>query len=364
MVKVQFEGRDDTMIREGTSLRESLAQLTRRGELYRPLEHDGVLCYACGHRCKILVGRDGICKVRFNQGGTLMVPHGYVAGLAADPIEKKPFFHVLPGSLALSFGMLGCDYHCDYCQNWLSSQTLRDPASTVLPEVIGAEQIVAAAVQRRIPVITSTYNEPLITTEWAVEIFRLARRHGIRCSYVSNGNATPEVLEYLRPFIDCYKIDLKSFRQKTYQQLGGRLQVVLDTITGLHRMGVWIEVVTLIVPGLNDAPEELGEIAGFLAGVSPDIPWHVTAFHPDYRMTDPPPTTVQSLITAAEIGRSNGLRFVYAGNVPGRSGSLENTVCPSCGNTLVERRGFTVTRIVMRSGICGACGTTIPGIWQ
>ncbi len=348
----------------GTPLRERLARHTRAGVLVSPLDHGAVLCYACGHRCKILPGREGICRVRFNDSGVLKVPSGYVAGLATDPIEKKPFFHVLPGASALSFGMLGCDYHCEYCQNWISSQTLRDEEAVAGPEPVTAERIVSIAVEGRIPVLTSTYNEPLITTEWAVEIFGLARRHGIRCGYVSNGNATPEVLEYLRPHIDFFKIDLKSFRQKNYQRLGGSLQHVLDTIGALPGMGVWLEVVTLVVPGFNDSPEELGEIAGFLASVSPDIPWHVTAFHPDYRMTDPPRTPARTLVAAAEIGRTAGLRFVYAGNLPGSTGALENTVCPSCGTTLIERRGFSVTGTAMRKGACGNCGARIPGIWD
>jgi pyruvate formate lyase activating enzyme len=348
----------------GLTLRERLTRHTRAGVLCSPLDHGAVLCYACGHRCKVLPGREGVCKVRFNDSGVLRVPWGYVAGLATDPIEKKPFFHVLPGASALSFGMLGCDYHCGYCQNWISSQTLRDQEAMAGPEPVTAERIVSLAVDGGIPVLTSTYNEPLITTEWAVEIFSLARRHGIRCGYVSNGNATPEVLEYLRPHISFFKIDLKSFRQKNYQQLGGSLQRVLDTIAALPAMGVWLEVVTLVVPGFNDSPEELGEIAGFLASVSPDIPWHVTAFHPDYRMTDPPRTSARTLVAAAEIGRRAGLRFVYAGNLPGSTGALENTLCPSCGATLIERRGFSVTGTAMRNGACGNCSVGIPGIWK
>lgn len=345
----------------GETLKDLLHRQARRGDLWRPLEQRWVQCYACGHRCKIPPGRDGICKVRFNEDGVLLVPYGYVAGLASDPIEKKPFFHVLPGSRALSFGMLGCDYHCGYCQNWITSQALRDPEAGTPPRDLTAEQMIDVAVSEHIPVITSTYNEPLITSEWAVEIFRLARRHGIRCAYVSNGNGTPEVLEYLSSWIDMYKVDLKSFRKKAYQQLGGSLQNVLDTITALHRMHIWVEVVTLVVPGFNDSPEELGEIARFLVSVSPDIPWHVTAFHQDYRMTDSPPTSAHMLKRAVEIGYHEGVRFVYAGNIPGLE--AENTRCPSCSAVLVERTGFQVKRNLLRSGRCGSCGTEIPGIW-
>jgi pyruvate formate lyase activating enzyme len=344
--------------------RDSLANLTRPGELFFRGDDGRVTCTACGHRCRIAPGHDGICKVRFNADGVLMVPHGYVSGLQIDPIEKKPFFHVLPGAGALSFGMLGCDYHCAYCQNWFTSQTLRDLDAGAPRRDITADEIVGIAVENRIPVITSTYNEPLISSEWAVEVFRLAQRHGIRCSYVSNGNATPEVLDYLAPFLNFCKIDLKSFRQKSYQQLGGKLDTVLETIRRLVQMKIWVEVVTLVVPGFNDTDEELGEIAGFLASVSEDIPWHVTAFHEDYRMTDRPATGAASLVRAAEIGQKAGLNFVYAGNLPGRTARLEDTRCPGCGATLIERTGFRIRSIHMQNGTCPACHRHIPGVWQ
>ena len=347
-----------------TPLRDSLARLTRPGELFTREANDVVHCFACGHRCKVLPGREGICRVRFNDNGVLKVPYGYVGGIAVDPIEKKPFFHVLPGSSALSFGMLGCDYHCAYCQNWYSSQSLRDPLAGAKPQQMDAEQIVGIALERTIPVITSTYNEPLITTEWAVEIFKLARPYGIRCSYVSNGNGTPEVLEYLRPFIDCYKVDLKSFRQRNYQQLGGKLENVLETIARLKWMGVWIEVVTLVVPGFNDEPEELADIAGFLASVSAEIPWHVTAFHEDYKMTEPPATSPAMLQRAAEIGLEKGLQYVYAGNLPGHTGRFEDTRCPGCGTTVIERTGFHVRANRLVNGRCPQCSNSIPGVWE
>jgi pyruvate formate lyase activating enzyme len=351
-------------LQETTVLRDQLARHTRPGDLYRPLPGSWVQCYACGHRCKIPPGRDGICRVRFNDRGILYVPSGYAAGLAVDPIEKKPFFHAFPGSNAFSFGMLGCDYHCSYCQNWITSQALRDPAAGTPPTVVTAEKIVGLALEHRAPVLTSTYNEPLITSEWAVEIFRLATKVGIACSYVSNGNGTPEVIDYLRPYLRLWKVDLKSFREEKYRQLGGTLGAVLETIREASRAGIWVEVVTLVVPGFNDSDGELADIAEFLAGVSPDIPWHVTAFHQDYRMMDPPPTAVQTLRRAAGIGRSAGLRFVYAGNLPGQTGALENTSCPSCNALLIERRGFHVLANRLRGGACHTCGRAIPGVWE
>ncbi|HVQ65250.1 MAG TPA: AmmeMemoRadiSam system radical SAM enzyme [Terriglobia bacterium] len=350
--------------RETSALEDVLAERTVEGILYEKLADNRVRCFACGHRCVILDGLPGICKVRFNEGGTLYVPQGYVGALQCDPVEKKPFFHALPGALALSFGMLGCDYHCAYCQNWFTSQTLRDPNSTASPRDLTARDLVELAGRHQARIVASTYNEPLITSEWAVEVFRAARGQGLKTAYISNGNGTPEVIDYLQPWVDLYKVDLKSFRDRNYRKLGGRLDGVLDSIRRLHQKGFWLEVVTLIIPGFNDSSEELRDIAAFLAGISPDIPWHVTAFHKDYRMTDPDNTSVATLIGAAEIGKSAGLRYVYAGNLPGHVGTWENTTCPHCNTLLIERHGFRVRQNRLRNGACPNCRTAIPGVWN
>jgi len=346
-------------------LKDVLASLTMEGELYERLPGERVRCVACGHRCLIPEGRDGVCKVRLNRGGRLLVPTGYVAtSLQLDPIEKKPFFHVQPGASALSFGMLGCDYHCAYCQNWITSQVLRDTDAVARPARVSAAEIVQAAIRSGAPIVTSTYNEPLITSEWAVQVFKLAKAQGLKTAFVSNGNATPEVLEYLRPWLDFYKVDLKGFSDPAYRRLGGKLQTVLDTIRLLVQKGFWVEVVTLLVPGLNDSEAELTDLARFLVSVSPDVPWHVTAFHPDYRMDDREWTPVATLVRAAEIGQREGLRFVYAGNAPGRTRSLENTYCPGCRSLLVERVGFRVRAVrLTATGCCPECGSSIPGRW-
>jgi pyruvate formate lyase activating enzyme len=348
------------------SLKDVLARLTKEGELYEKLPEQRVRCVACGHRCLIPEDRDGVCKVRFNRGGILYVPHGYVAtSLQLDPVEKKPFFHALPGSGALSFGMLGCDFHCGFCQNWITSQTLRNPDAVARPNPVSPEAIVRYAQDYNAPIVTSTYNEPLITSEWAVAVFKLAKARGLKTAYVSNGNATPEVLDYLRPWLDLYKVDLKGFNDKNYRKLGGKLQTILDTIQLLVQKGFWVEVVTLVVPEFNDSDGELRDIARFLAGVSRDIPWHVTAFHPDYKMTDRGWTPPRALMRAAEIGQAEGLNFVYAGNIPGRTGSLENTYCPSCKTLLIERVGFQVrANRVGRDGTCPKCRTRIAGVWS
>jgi len=324
-----------------------------------------LVCVACAHRCKLADGARGVCLVRARRGDALAVPWGYTAGVAVDPIEKKPFFHLLPGSRALSFGMLGCDLHCAYCQNWITSQTLRDDEASDRATPVTPKQLVEAALDHGCESITSTYNEPLITAEWGHDVFELARAAGLVTSFVSNGHATPEVLDYMAPVIDAWKVDLKSFDAKTYLALGGKLQAVLDGITGIVARGIWCEVVTLVVPGLNDSDGELRDIAGFLGSVSPDIPWHVTAFHPDYRMTGPPPTPARTLLRAAEIGHEAGLRFVYAGNLPGRTGDLEDTRCPTCAATLVRRAGFTVlARSLPADGRCPACASPVPGRWS
>ena len=205
----------------------------------------------------------------------------------------------------------------------------------------------------------------MITSEWAVEIFKEGKGSGLTGSYVSNGNATPEVLEYIRPWVDLYKVDLKGFDDKHYRKLGGVLQTVLDSIRLIHAKGFWIEVVTLVIPGFNDSDEELRDIARFLVSVSPDIPWHVTAFHQDYRMTDRENTTARTLIRAAEIGVAAGLRYVYAGNLPGRMGPYENTSCPSCKTLLIERMGYTILkdRLTPTGGTCPSCSSIIPGVW-
>ncbi len=349
------------------TLEQLLDEHTAPGRFVDRLEDGAVRCWACAHRCLIKPGRRGICGVRFNRDGELRVPWGYVAGAQVDPVEKKPFNHLLPGSNALTFGMLGCDFHCDFCQNWVSSQALRDPAARSYgPSIQPAspEGLTAAAQRYDADLIVSSYNEPLITAEWAEDVFRAAQAAGLRCAFVSNGNATPEVLRALRPVLTAYKVDLKCMRDKQYRQLGGVLQHVLDTIQTARELGLWVEVVTLVIPGMNDSSEELWDAARFLAGVSRDIPWHVTAFHPDYKHNDALPTSAETLRRAAEIGQEAGLNYVYAGNLPGRVGSLEDTHCPACGTLLIQRRGYVIQKYSLTAqGNCPKCGTAIPGVW-
>jgi pyruvate formate lyase activating enzyme len=332
--------------------------------LVEHIDRNRIRCHACGHQCPIPEGALGVCKVRFNHDGRLRVPWGYVGGVQCDPIEKKPFFHAHPGALAFSFGMLGCDLHCSYCQNWVTSQALRDPEAVAPPRDTTPQRLVDSAVELGARVVVSTYNEPLITSEWAVSIFEKARAEGLLTAFVSNGNGTSRVLDYLQPWVDLYKVDLKSFDDRHYRELGGRLEPILQTIRSLYERGIWLEIVTLLIPGFNDSADEIDRLTRFIAGVSPLIPWHVTAFHQDYRMQDPANTTPEMLQRAAAIAAANGLKYVYAGNLPGRVGSLEHTHCHCCNARLVERYGYQVLSYRLTpEGACPDCATVIPGRW-
>jgi pyruvate formate lyase activating enzyme len=349
------------------TLRDILDQRVREADssLYEKIANNRVRCFSCGHCCPIPEGQPGVCKVRFNRGGTLYVPWGYTAGMQCDPIEKKPFFHAHPGALAYSFGMLGCDLHCGYCQNWVTSQALRDPEAVSPPLEASPEMLVRDALDQGAKVLVSTYNEPLITSEWAVAVFKEAKAAGLLTGFVSNGNATPQVLEYIRPHLDLYKVDLKSFDDRHYRELGGRIAPILDTIGRIHQMGLWLEIVTLLIPGFNDSPDELRQLTEFLARISCDIPWHVTAFHTDYKMTSQRNTNVEDLLRAAEIGRESGLRYIYAGNLPGMVDRWEDTRCPQCHETLIARYGYRIEDYRLTpEGRCPRCASQIPGRWS
>jgi pyruvate formate lyase activating enzyme len=347
---------------------EVLDQNSKQAELVTRLEEGKVRCLACAHRCSLAPGKRGICAVRFNENGELKAPWGYVAGAQVDPIEKKPFSHIMPGSQVLTFGMFGCNFHCEFCQNWHTSQVLKDdhyhPDSMGMQKVTPAD-LVDAAMRNQALSIASSYNEPFISTEWAVEIFKLAKTKGLKTAFVSNGFATKEGLDYLLPWLDALKVDLKSMQEDQYRRMGGRLQPVLDTIRSAREMGTWVEVVTLVIPGFNDSTEELWEAGRFVASVSSEIPWHVTAFHPDYKMLDAPPTPVETLQRAAEIGQEAGLQYVYAGNIPGRVGSLEDTHCPKCGACVIQRSGYRIIQNQLtQAGACPNCAQEIAGIWR
>jgi len=343
-----------------------LDELTRTALLCRPGSEPGsVICTACPHGCRLADGQRGVCGLRHCRQGQLLAPWGYTSSVALDPLEKKPLFHVCPGATVLSFGMLGCNLHCPFCQNWTISQTVKDAQAVAMPRRTTPEQLVHAAEQAGSRWVAATYNEPLITAEWVTAVFQAARRRGLRTAIVSNGYASAQNLACLAPWVNAANIDLKCFTEKGYRWLGGSLQPVLECIRALRAAGVWLEVTTLVVPGINDSPQELGDIAGFLAGVSPDIPWHVSAYHPDYHLADGPPATPAATIErAASVGRGNGLRYVYSGNLRGLPGG-EDTTCPGCSRPLVTRCIFSVRENrIGADGHCRDCGTPIPGLWR
>jgi len=351
------------LIPESLVMQHPLDKYTKSSDLY-VIEGDRMKCLACGHKCKIAEGKRGICRVRFRQNNQLMVPFGYFGAVQCDPIEKKPFFHAFPNTLAMSFGMLGCDFHCGYCQNWDISQVMRDKRADRNPQKITIEEFIEHAKRLGARSVVSTYNEPLITSEWATEIFKYARNEGLATGFVSNGHGTSEVIEFLSPHLDMYKVDLKCIQERGYRSLGGHLDAVLDTIREIHRKGIWLEIVTLLVPDFNDSKEEITQIAEFIKSVSKDIPWHVTGFHPDYKMTDRHATSGKELVDAVGIGQEVGLNFVYAGNRPGSVGDFESTFCPKCGELLVKRRSFQIFEYNLVNGNCPTCNTSIPGLWE
>jgi pyruvate formate lyase activating enzyme len=308
-------------------------------------------------------GKLGVCGVRQNVEGELKtLVFGKVCSINIDPIEKKPLFHFLPGSDSLSVATVGCNFQCDFCQNHEISQYPRE-VGKIMGETVTPEDLVAAAVERGCQSISYTYTEPTIFFEYALDSSKLADELDIRNVFVTNGYMTPEAIELIAPYLHGANIDFKAADRKTYNRIMGANQtVVMESMKLLREAGVWIEVTTLIIPGMNDDPGGLREIAEFVRGLDPGIPWHVSRFHPQYRMLDRPVTPLETLEVAMEIGKEIGLRYVYCGNVPGEAG--ENTSCHICGKLLIERWGFTVRSNRLDEGSCPDCGTAIDGVWS
>ena len=330
--------------------------------LYEKLEEQRVRCNLCAHRCSIKEGNRGVCGVRENQGGTLYsLVYGRPISMAIDPVEKKPLFHFHPGSTAFSIATLGCNFRCRFCQNADISQWPRERGS-IVGDHVPPERVVEEARRYHSRSIAYTYSEPTVFTEYAYDIAVLARQEGIANIYVTNGYMTEEMLDAFYPYLDAANVDLKAFRDEFYkEQCGARLQPVLDSLKKMVQQGVWVEVTTLIIPGLNDSDEELRQVATFVAAeMGPQYPWHISRFHPDYQMLDRPPTPVRTLHRAREIGYEAGLRYVYEGNMPGAGG--EDTVCPGCGRPVVRRFGFQVLERAVQDGRCRHCGAVIDGV--
>ena len=333
--------------------------------LYEPLDDKKVKCNLCSHRCVIKEDRRGKCSVRENRGGMLhTLVYGKVIARHVDPIEKKPLFHFLPGTLSYSIATVGCNLRCRFCQNADIAQMPADHKGIISGDTVTPQVLVAAAEKSGCRSIAYTYTEPTVFFEFAYDTAKIAHARRIRNVFVTNGYMTAAALEMINPYLDAANVDLKAFTDKYYQALcGARLKHVQATLTRMKALGIFVEVTTLIVPGLNDDPGELQELAGFIAhDLGTDTPWHISRFHPTYKLTDRPPTPVKTLARAREIGLEAGLKYVYTGNVPGNSG--ENTYCYSCGEMVIERWGFQVGKIRIENGQCKKCGARIDGVWS
>lgn len=334
----------------------------RKALLYQKLEGNKVQCNLCAHRCVINPGKMGICKVRGNSGGRLnTIVYGQTIAQDIDPIEKKPLYHFYPDSKAYSIATPGCNFHCRFCQNWYISQTINDEILKSGQEAT-AEQIVLNAKQAGCQSIAYTYTEPTIFFEYSYDTARIAHEAGLKNIYVTNGYMTTEMLEMINPYLDAVNIDLKAFRDKTYRRIiSTRLQPVLDNLKKIKQLGIWLEVTSLIIPGINDDPHEIRDMASFVATeLGVDVPWHISRFFPAYKMKDVPATPAQTLQKAKEIGLEAGLYYVYLGNVTS-NGDMD-TKCPQCGKILIERSNFGVMKNIIQENRCPNCGMEIAGV--
>ena len=331
--------------------------------LYEKLERGAVRCGLCSHRCMIAEGKSGICGLRTNRNGTLTADnYEKVVTTHVDPIEKKPLFHYKPGSSSFSIATVGCNFRCRFCQNYDISQWVHDGRGELPGRSISPEALAGMAREAGSATIAFTYTEPTIFAELAYDTARAGAELGIDAVFVTNGYMTGEMIETFGPLLKGANVDLKAFRDESYRDvMGARLEPVLESIRNLHDNGTWLEITTLVVPDFNDSDEELTDIAAFIAGVDPAIPWHISAFHPSYRMTDRGRTRLETLHRALDIGKKAGLRFVFTGNAPGDR--HESTFCPACGKPVIERRGFQVVRMQIEQGRCANCGETIEGVY-
>lgn len=337
--------------------------------LYERLENKLVSCYLCAHNCRIADKKFGFCGVRQNINGLLYTyAYGKVIAAHIDPIEKKPLYHFLPGSLSFSIATIGCNFHCGFCQNWgISQATFRDqkqglsPSGTVPDEEVSPQEIVNEALKNKCQSISYTYTEPTIFFEYAFETAKLAKEKGLYNNFVTNGYMTKDALTMIRPYLDAANVDLKFFKDSSYRKIcAASLQPVLDSIKFMRELGIWVEITTLVVPGENDSEEELEAIAQFIASVDKNIPWHVSRFHPDYKFTDHEATPETTLKKAQEIGKSCGLTYIYVGNVVGFG---NDTFCPNCKKLLIKREIFSVLEYNMKESRCLYCNAVIPGVF-
>ena len=332
--------------------------------LYQQLEDSSVHCFLCNHHCRIKLGEVGFCGVRKNVDGKLYtMVYGKLVAANVDPIEKRPLYHFLPGSLSFSVATMGCNFHCGFCQNWQISQVRKGGS---LPELPGTpmtpEEIVTDAKKAGCKSIAYTYTEPTIFFEYAYDTARLAKKEGLANVFVTNGFMTKEALDTIADYLDACNVDLKSFNNNFYKEVcQGRLKPVLNSIRTMKDLGIWIEVTTLIIPKKNDDDAELQGIAEFIAGVSPDIPWHISRFHPGYEYGDSYPTPPETLRKAYKIGKDAGLRFIYIGNLPGEE---KDTLCPSCNDVVIRRGSYFTSQKRLKGSQCPECGAELPGVFS
>ena len=337
--------------------------MIKKAMFFEVLADQQVQCRLCAHACRIKNGQRGVCGVRENREGILYsLNYGMVVAENIDPIEKKPFFHLYPGSLSYSLATVGCNFRCTFCQNHEISQLPRETGD-IVGRAVSAAEIVERAVSSGAKTIAYTYTEPTIFFEFAYDIARLAREQGIGNVFVTNGYMSRQALDAIAPYLDAANVDLKSIREDFYrEQCGARLQPVLNTISRMKELGIWVEVTTLLIPGLNDSDDEIGGIADFLCSIGTETPWHISRFHPRYQMLAGRITSVEEIRRAAGIGKSRGLKYVYSGNVPGETG--ENTFCSRCGNLLISRYGFRIERLNLRESVCPDCATPLEGLFN
>ena len=338
--------------------------MKKEAMLYEKLEDKKVHCKLCSHHCEIAESKYGFCGVRKNIGGTLYsLVYGDIIAAQTDPIEKKPLYHFLPGSKAFSIATPGCNFRCSFCQNWQISQiTKKDDKENVFNSYIEPKEIVENALNQGCESISFTYTEPTIFFEYAYDTAKIAKKQGLKNTFVTNGYLTGVALEKISPFLDAANVDIKSFREDFYKEIcKAKLKPVLDSIKKMKKLGIWVEVTTLVVPNQNDSEEELNDIANFISSVGKEIPWHISRFHPDYKYNDSYPTPIENLHKAYNIGKKHGLKYVYLGNVLDE----KDTVCNKCGEILIKRDYMGLNKIkINKNGECNKCNITVDGVWS
>ena len=329
---------------------------------YRRLDKGNVQCFLCSHLCVISPGSFGRCGVRENNGGRLYTnAYGELVAKKTDPVEKKPLYHFLPGTSAFSIATLGCNFKCDFCQNWQISQNAPEEGLSLGQISMAPRDIVEEAVQARCSSIAYTYTEPTIFYEYAYDTAEKALARNLANIFVTNGFMTAEALDTVGPYLDACNVDLKSFNNDFYRKkCGGRLKPVIESIRYMKELGIWIEITTLVIPDMNDSDDELRSLARFIAETDRNIPWHISRFYPDYKADNGQVTPIETIERARNIGKEEGLKFIYAGNV----GTSEHTCCPECGNVLISREYGVAHENRIKDGACPGCGTRIPGVWQ